>query len=125
MNPGLRALLTEVCKVMELILVIPATTASLERSFSRLKLIKIPLRSTMKQWCLNHFMMVNSLHPELADNLSTKEIADEFVSHCNDNKYVLVKNCLEIFEQYVIKYYALLLVCTYFEFSQLKGLGGL
>ena len=47
MNPGLRALMTEVCKVMELIQVLPATTASPERSFSRSKLIKTPLRSTM------------------------------------------------------------------------------
>ena len=41
-DQGLRELLTEVCKVMELIFVIPATTASPERSFSRLKLIKTP-----------------------------------------------------------------------------------
>ena len=77
MNPGLRSLMTEVCKVMELIQVLPATTASPERSFSRLKLIKTPTRSTMTQKRLNHFMMV-ALQPELADNLSTEKIADEF-----------------------------------------------
>ena len=38
----------------------------------------------MKQWHLNHFMMV-ALHPELADNLCTKKIGDEFVSRCNDD----------------------------------------
>ena len=120
MNPGLRALLTEVCKVMELIFVIPATTASperSERSFSRFKLIKTPLRSTMKQWRLNHFLMV-ALHPELPDNFSTKKIADEYVSHFNDNTR---KNCLESLSSNKV------LRTTfgeYYEFSQLnKGIG--
>ena len=71
MEPGVRALLSQVCKVMELILVLPATTAEAERCFSRLKLILTHLRSTLTQERLNHFMVMG-LYPDLVDNLDTR-----------------------------------------------------
>ena len=84
MEPGVRALLSQVCKVMKLILVLPATTAEAERCFSRLKLILTDLRSTLTQERLNHFMVMG-LYPELVDKLDTNKIADEFISRCYDN----------------------------------------
>ena len=48
LEPGKRKLLSEVCKVFELILVLPASNAEVERSFSKLKIIKTRLRSRKK-----------------------------------------------------------------------------
>ena len=81
MDPGLSSIMSEVRKVMELILVLPATTASAERSFSRMKLIKTPLRSRMSQERLNHFMLIG-LNPDLVDEIDSTKIAKEFVDRC-------------------------------------------
>ena len=84
LEPGMELMLSEVSKLMELILVLPATTATAERCFSKLKLVLPPKRSNMTQEHLNHFMII-SLYPDLLDGLDTSEIADEFVSQCCDN----------------------------------------
>ena len=52
-----RALLSEICVIAKLILVMPATNAISERSFSALRRVKTYLRSTMKQTRLNHLMI--------------------------------------------------------------------
>ena len=82
--------LGEVGKVMELILVLPATTASAERSFSRMKLIKTPLRSTMSQEKLNHFMLIGP-NPDLVNEIDSTKIAKEFVDRCYDNTHGGIK----------------------------------
>ena len=64
---------------MELVLVLPATSAEGERCFSTLKYIKSPLRTTLEQDHLNH-LMVMKIYPELVDKLDTNKIADEFIS---------------------------------------------
>ena len=56
MSKGQRTLFSEVIKVLKLILVMPATNASSERSFSALRRIKTYLRNTMSQARLNHIM---------------------------------------------------------------------
>ena len=53
MTPAERRLLSQVVLLMKLILVMPATNATSERSFSALRRIKTYLRSTMKQERLN------------------------------------------------------------------------
>ena len=50
----------------KLILVMPATNASSERSFSMLRCMKTYLRSTMKQERLNRIMTLH-IHKELTD----------------------------------------------------------
>ena len=84
LEAGFKPMLSEVAKLLELVLVLPATTATAERSFSKLKLVKTHLRSTMKQTRLNHFMLLG-LNQELLDKLDTNKIAQEFVSQCYDN----------------------------------------
>ena len=54
MEPSSRKLLSEVGKILELVLVLPATNATSERNFSKMSLIKTPIRSTMSHECLNH-----------------------------------------------------------------------
>ena len=47
--PGQLELMSEVCKLVKLLLVMPATNAESERSFSAIRRIKTYLRSTMSQ----------------------------------------------------------------------------
>ena len=74
-----KQLLSEVCTVMKLILAMPATNATSERTFSALRRIKSYLRSTMSQVRLYH-LMVLQVHKALTDSIKLENIADEFVS---------------------------------------------
>ena len=71
-------LLSEVVKLMKIILVMPATNATSERSFSALKRVKTYLRSTMKQSRLNHLMILH-VHKEMSDSLNLVDCANDFV----------------------------------------------
>ena len=73
-----QALLNEVVIIMKLILVMPATNASSERSSSALRRVKSYLRSTMGQERLNHLMTLY-VHKESTDSLNLVQIANEFV----------------------------------------------
>lgn len=77
-SPGQRAYYSQVCKVVQLILVMPATNAASERSFSTMKRVKSYLRSTMGQERLNNLMIMNIYKAE-AEKLDLRQVADEFV----------------------------------------------
>ena len=57
---------------------LPATNATSERNFSKMGLIKTPIRSTMSHERLNH-CMIFSTHKEEVDKLNLKKIATDFV----------------------------------------------
>ena len=78
LSAATRSFFSEVCKVTELILVMPATNAVSERSFSTMRRIKGYLRSTMKQDRLNHLMTLN-IYQEQLDKLDMAAVANEFV----------------------------------------------
>ena len=78
-RPGMNTFLSEIGIVLKLILVLPATNAQSERSFSKMKVVKDHLRTTMKQKRLNH-LMICSIYPEELDALSISEIGNEFVN---------------------------------------------
>ena len=59
LSQGLAALIDQVCNLMRLILVMPATNATSERSFSALRRVKSYLRSTMLQERLNYLMLLH------------------------------------------------------------------
>ena len=88
--PQVLSLLSELCKIIELILVLPASNAESERSFSKMKLIKGRLRSTMKTDKLNHFMKVG-LNKDIFDNLDFEEVVDEFISRNERRQKLLGK----------------------------------
>ena len=88
--PQVLSLLSEICKIIELILVLPASNAESERSFSKMKLIKGRLRSTMKTDKLNHFMIVG-LNKDIFDNLDFEEVVDEFISRSERRQKLLGK----------------------------------
>ena len=73
-----RSFYTEVCVLVRLILVMPATNAVSERSFSSMRRLKSYLRSTMNQSRLNHVMILH-LNKEKVDSLDLDVIRNEFV----------------------------------------------
>ena len=72
------ALIDQVSKLMQIILVMPATNASSERSFSALRRVKSYLRSTMLQERLNYLMLLH-VHKDRTDKLCLKTAINEFV----------------------------------------------
>ena len=82
-----RALLSEICIIAKLILVMPATNAVSERSFSALRRVKTYLRSTMKQTRLNHLMILH-VHKDITDSLNLNDIGNEFV-RCSEHRLLV------------------------------------
>ena len=66
------------CLLLKLILVLPATNATSEHSFSALRRVKSYLRNTMGQKRLNTLMVLH-VHKDLTDKLNLKDVANEFV----------------------------------------------
>ena len=79
MTEAQKNLFSEVVKLTRLLLVVPATNAVSERSFSAMRRLKTYLRSTMKQERLNAIMIMH-IHKDLLDTLDLKFIANEFRS---------------------------------------------
>ena len=75
---GQRDLLYQACRVLRLVLVMPATNATSERSFSAQRRVKGYLRSTMSQQRFNN-LMVLLVHKERTDSLNEVDIANELV----------------------------------------------
>jgi len=78
LSVGQRDLLHQACRVLQLVLVMPATNATSERSFSALRRVKSYLRSTMTQQRLNNLMVLH-VHKERTDALNEVDIANELV----------------------------------------------
>ncbi len=75
----------EVSKLFKLLLVLPATNATSERSFGALQRVKSYLRSTMSQSRLNHLMVLH-YHQDMADILDLKVIGNEYISKNESRK---------------------------------------
>lgn len=69
---------SEVVKLSALLLVVPASSATAERSFSCLRRMKTYLRATMGQERLNNLLVMN-IHQDILDNLDLKQVASDFV----------------------------------------------
>ena len=80
-----KSLVSEVSKLVQLILVLPATNATSERSFSALRRVKSYFRGTMKRSRLNHLMLLH-VHKDLSDELDLISCANEFVS-ANEHRF--------------------------------------
>ena len=66
MNRSTKVLLSELVKLMKLLLIMPATNAISERSFSVLKRVKTYMRPTTTDNRLNHIMTLH-IHKEKTD----------------------------------------------------------
>ena len=89
-NLTVQSRLGEVFKLSKLILVLPATNATSERTFSLLKLIKSYLRSTMKQSRLNRLMILSACKNKL-DELDLTKIASDFINKNGARKHIFGK----------------------------------
>ena len=87
MASSIRKLISEVGKMVELIMAMPATNATSERNFSKSKLLKSYLRNSMSQRRLNH-LMVGAICQEHLDDLALEELAVEFVFRNTKRLYV-------------------------------------
>jgi hypothetical protein len=67
------------CIAYRILLTIPVTVASAERSFSKLKLIKSYLKSTMSQERLNELAIL-SIEKNVLENLKYKNLIKNFAS---------------------------------------------
>ena len=65
-------------KLMEIALTLPLTSCSAERAFSKLKLIKSRLRSTMSQERLQSLMLM-SVESDIMDGLDLEKLVQDFV----------------------------------------------
>ena len=75
-------LLSEVSKVLQLILVLPAEC---ERCFSCLKRVKTYIKNALSQKKLNHLMILNIFEEE-TEELNLAEVANDFSCQCDKRK---------------------------------------
>ena len=66
-------------KLLRLVLTLPVSTATTERAFSAMKIIKTRLRNKMEDDFLTDYMIVY-IERELAEKFTTDMIIDEFYS---------------------------------------------
>ena len=78
LSEGQKSLLSQVKRLLQLILVMPATNSTSERSFSALRRVKSYLRATMTQERLNYLMLIH-VHKERTDALDLKGVINEFI----------------------------------------------
>ena len=80
----------EVYKFAKLIMVMPATNSTSERTFSLLKLIKTYLRSTMTQSRLNHLMILIAYRNRL-EEMDLRKVASIFVKKNDGRRHTFGK----------------------------------
>ena len=83
LSKGQKLLIGEVVKLLKLVIVMPATNAVSERSFSAMRRLYTYLRTNMSQNRLNN-MMVLHVHKEKTDALKLVKVANEFVFGSED-----------------------------------------
>ena len=84
LSPGQLSLLSQVKRLAQSILVMPATNASSERSFSALRRVNNYLRTTMTQQRLNYLMLLH-VHKDKTDALDLKVLLNAFVE-CSEHR---------------------------------------
>ena len=71
-------LISSVWRLYQLLLVLPATNATSERTFSALRRVKSYLRRTMAQARLNHLIVLH-YHRDRTDKLSLSAVGNEYI----------------------------------------------
>ena len=93
-----KALISDVIKLLKLLVDMPATNAVSERSFSAMRRLYTYTRTNMSQNRLNH-MMILHVHKTKTDSLSLINIANEFVKLSDHRLAVLESLPKKIYEQ--------------------------
>ena len=89
-SPEVRLMFNQVERVLRLLLVMPASSCSAERSFSALRRLKTWLRNSMTQNRLNA-VAVCHVHQHHLDDLDLQKIAAEFVSRSEIRRRIFGK----------------------------------
>jgi 2-oxo-4-hydroxy-4-carboxy--5-ureidoimidazoline (OHCU) decarboxylase len=71
-------------KMLKLLLALPASTSTAERSFSALRRLKTYLRATMTATRLNSTSILH-VHKDLANNINISKIMTDFIT-ANDSR---------------------------------------
>ena len=87
LSPGVRMSITQVCSLVRLLLVKPATNAVSERSASALRRVKSYLRTTMTDSRLNNLLVLH-VHKDRCDSLVLEDCLNEFVC-CSEHRLSL------------------------------------
>ena len=77
--------MSEVCTLLNLLMVVPATNTVSERSASGVRRVKTYLRSRMSQIRFNNLLILH-VHKDKTDNLNLVDCLNEFVS-LNDHRF--------------------------------------
>lgn len=85
--PTSRKLLDQMERLVLLLLTVPATSATAERSFSALRRLKTCLRSRMTQKRLTHLLLLH-IHEERAKSICIETVLKEFVSVTTERRKV-------------------------------------
>ncbi|XP_051160476.1 uncharacterized protein LOC127281036 [Leptopilina boulardi] len=78
-NEWSRGLILEFVRFVKLLMTIPGSSCSNERSFSTLRRLKTYLRSMMRQDRLNNIALIH-IYSEMADKLDLEKLLDTFIS---------------------------------------------
>ena len=84
-NATLRNIITEVSSLVRIILTLPVSSCSAERSFSGLRHLKTYLRSRMTQERLNAIALMNT-HKHILSCLNIENLVDNFISKSSVRK---------------------------------------
>ena len=87
---GQLCLLPDAAKILELLLVNPATTATPESFFSLARRIKTWLHSTSTAAHLNSLLILHA-HKSATDSIDLVEVGNEFTSKCGSRKRIFVR----------------------------------
>lgn len=77
--------LPELTQLVRVVLTIPVTSCTAERSFLSLRRLKTYLRSTMSQERLNNVAILN-YHKDIIANVNINELAEEFISRASERR---------------------------------------
>ena len=64
-------------RIIRLVLTLPVSTATTDRSFSPIKIVKNRLKNKMKDEFIAHYLITN-IERKIAENFDTDSIIDEF-----------------------------------------------
>ena len=84
-------------------LTLPVTTATTERSFSKLKLLKTTLRSTMNETRLSS-LLVLSIERNFTDEVDFNQVIDAFAQCCKTSSFLLMINFVHCFIKTTLHY---------------------
>lgn len=90
-NPEIGNLISEFKNLIKILLTIPSTSCTNERSFSSLRRLKTYLRSTMTQKRLNS-IAISYIHQDILNTLNIDKFLNEFISR-NDLRRKTFNSC--------------------------------